>query len=151
MASTSSKARRRRSNPARSMCPPGSRPVCGAAAQHHLAELPRRFGEELTVPLIDDHSVAADRVEQIDLASAVSLGDQIRVFFEPPLALGSDLRALPCGRLKVEFVLQALRIDRVDNDPVVLAGALDRDVVIDDVLEHECGIALERVTEAATT
>src|SRR5687768_16545018 len=108
MASMSSRTRRRRSNPARSMCPPGSRPVCGAAAQHHLAELPRCLGEELAVPLVDDHSVAADRVEQIDLAGAVSLGDQVRVLFEPPLALGSDLRALPCGRLEVELVQQAL-------------------------------------------
>src|SRR5215207_3214152 len=99
MASMSSRTRRRRSNPARSMYPPGSRPVGCAAAQHHLAELPRCLGEELTVSLVDDHSVAADGVEQVDLAGAVSLGDPLRVLCEPPLALGSDVRALPCGRL----------------------------------------------------
>src|SRR5687768_6289017 len=106
----SSRTCTRRSSPARSICPPGSRPVCRAAAQHHLAKLPRRFGEELTVPLVDDHPVAADGVEQIDLAGAVSLGNQIRVLCEPPLALGSDLGALPCGRLEVELVLQILGI-----------------------------------------
>ena len=48
----------------------------GAPLQH-LPELPGRLGQELTVPLIDDHAVAADGVEQVDLAGAVALGDQI--------------------------------------------------------------------------
>ena len=54
----------------------------GALLQH-LPKLPGGLGQELTVPLIDDHSVVADGVEQIYLAGAVSFGDQLRVFFEP--------------------------------------------------------------------
>ena len=35
------------------------------------------------------------------------------------------------------------------HDAIVLGGALDRDVVVRDVLQHAAGIALQRIAEAA--
>ena len=40
----------------------------------HLPKLSSGLGQELTVPLVDDHSVVADGVEQIYLTGAESFG-----------------------------------------------------------------------------
>ena len=86
--------------------------------------------------------MAADHVERVELTAAVALRDQLRI--EPDIgdALGADLRAQRRGRDLVDFIIAEFGVDSVNHDAIVLGGALDRDIVVLDVLDHEVRIAL---------
>ena len=60
------------------------------------------------------------------------------------------LRALLSGRPQLGGRRRVdLAVD--DDDPVALARCGDRDLAVEDVLQHSGGIALERVAEAAAS
>ena len=121
------------------------------AVLEHLAELAGRPREYFTVALVDDHPVAADGVEQVDLTGTETSSDRFGVFLQPTPAVGTDRRPLPRGRFAVNLKFEVLGVDRGDDDAVVLAGALDGDVVVNDVFQHQRRVALQGIAVPAST
>src|SRR5579885_274391 len=69
-----------------------------------------------------------------------------QAFDEALLAeLGPQLR----GRLFIDPVVERFRIDNVDGDAVVFARGFRRQPFVHHILEHQPGIAIERIAEAA--
>src|SRR5690606_38639543 len=67
----------------------------------------------------------------------------------PAAALAADAGALLGGRGLVDLVLGHVGIDLADHHAIVLDGARDRDIAVDDVLADAGRIALQRIAQAA--
>src|SRR5436309_1203059 len=95
-------------------------PISRRAVPEHGAELLRRFREHGLRAPVEDHAVAPDRVEDVDLAPKKPLPHALGVLLEPREASLPDPRALPPRRIEIDLVLADLRIDRPNDDAVVL-------------------------------
>src|SRR5262249_10229230 len=117
-------------------------PIGRCAAPEHGAELLGRFREHGLRAPVADHPLVPDDVEYVDLVAEKPLPHALGFLLEPPATALPDPLALPLRCLEIELVLADLRIDRPNDDAVVLVRPLDAHVAVDDVLQHALRISL---------
>src|SRR5699024_9612546 len=137
-----------RPGPVTAQCRQPSAPVAGRAGAHALTELPRGLLEQLAGAPVEDDPVAADHVVDRDLFLSVAAGHLGGIGVEPGGAFGPDPSAFARRGRLIDFVLVEFGIDLGDDDTVVLGGAVDGDVAVDDVFVHLLGGPVERIAEA---
>src|SRR5699024_156478 len=133
--------------PVTAQCRQPSAPVAGRAGAHALTELSRGLLEQLSGAPVEDDPVPADHVVDGDLTLSVTAGHLGGIGVEPGGAFGPDPSAFACRGCLIDFVLVEFGIDLGDDDAVVLGGAIDGDVAVDDVFVDLIGGPIERIAE----